>query len=571
MHTATSSRLCASIIALLLLFLSACGSTTTTPNAQATACEVPAVVGLEGANAERLIQGVGLTVLRSAEFNPNVPAERIISQEPPAGTRLSPCAGEVRLVVSLGQEDGDLAPIQETAGSLAQSASTTELPVVVAGWWNTCVINRAGELSCWGNISTLPHYLGPMTQVSVGFEHLCAINSVGRLGCWDRNPNSAGTRSAQATVPSDLGPVTQVSTGGYHTCAITSAGVLHCWGSNTDERSNPTGQTTVPSDLGPVSHVSAGGLHTCAITSAGALRCWGSNADEHSNPTGQAIVPSDLGSVTQVNAGLFHTCVITSTGSLRCWGHNEMGQATVPNDLGPVSQISTGGFHTCAMTSTGALHCWGNNHVGQVEGLSNVGPCEIPALVGLNVGEVNIERTLQDFSGLRPQLEAELHQNLPLGQIISQEPPAGTQLDLCLGKIRIVVNDQPLLNTFDVITSGPRTDVYGKWIVSLGSQGPQPRSPQAPEFDVMFTPDGRVEIFDLEVHGGHGDAANGSQRYPHLKGTYILEDERRLRIYAGDSIFNDPILEVEIFVSGDKMIWIIQDMELEFTRIGASQ
>ena len=111
-RSATTTRLWLTLMTLTLL-LSACGGggagggAANTPQAgqsaaQASVCVVPKVVGFDQTNAERMVQGVGLVPVRSAEFSASVPQNQVISQKPDGGTRLDPCKGEVSIVVSLG-------------------------------------------------------------------------------------------------------------------------------------------------------------------------------------------------------------------------------------------------------------------------------------------------------------------------------------------------------------------------------------------------------------------------------------------------------------------------------------
>jgi hypothetical protein len=67
-------------------------------------CLVPDVVGLSSVAAEIKIIGSGLQMVNSSDFDSSAPQDVVISQEPPAGTRLEPCMGDVTLVVSLGPE-----------------------------------------------------------------------------------------------------------------------------------------------------------------------------------------------------------------------------------------------------------------------------------------------------------------------------------------------------------------------------------------------------------------------------------------------------------------------------------
>ncbi len=65
-------------------------------------CEVPDVVGLDQAAAERMLTELELQPVRSNQYAPNVIAGAVISQDPPAGSRMKPCHGNVTIVISLG-------------------------------------------------------------------------------------------------------------------------------------------------------------------------------------------------------------------------------------------------------------------------------------------------------------------------------------------------------------------------------------------------------------------------------------------------------------------------------------
>jgi hypothetical protein len=93
------------VLLLLALLLAACGGdeAADTPQEQqaaaveteaeaatgATVCVVPDVVGFDQANAERMIQGVGLVTVRNAEFSAEVPEGQVVAQEPPIRMKLS--------------------------------------------------------------------------------------------------------------------------------------------------------------------------------------------------------------------------------------------------------------------------------------------------------------------------------------------------------------------------------------------------------------------------------------------------------------------------------------------------
>jgi hypothetical protein len=135
------TRTLAGMMTLLLacaVALAACGGgssgSQTDSAAQAPAqpvCLVPDVVGQSQEAAESKISGSGLQMVSSSEFDPDVPEGSVISQEPAAGTRLEPCAGDVVIVVSLGPEPGSDAPATEPEEVAEESAEPTPTPTPV--------------------------------------------------------------------------------------------------------------------------------------------------------------------------------------------------------------------------------------------------------------------------------------------------------------------------------------------------------------------------------------------------------------------------------------------------------
>jgi hypothetical protein len=65
-------------------------------------CEVPDVVGLHQVAAERMLTELELQPVRSNQYDPSIIAGVVISQDPPAGSRMKPCHGDVTIVISLG-------------------------------------------------------------------------------------------------------------------------------------------------------------------------------------------------------------------------------------------------------------------------------------------------------------------------------------------------------------------------------------------------------------------------------------------------------------------------------------
>jgi len=74
---------------------------TSRPLVSGKVCTVPLLVGTSLREAEGLISSLGLQMNKSVQYD-KVPLNQIVSQLPPAETKLDPCEGEVRVVVSLG-------------------------------------------------------------------------------------------------------------------------------------------------------------------------------------------------------------------------------------------------------------------------------------------------------------------------------------------------------------------------------------------------------------------------------------------------------------------------------------
>ena len=91
---------------------------------------------------------------------------------------------------------------------------------VAAGWNNTCGLDSAGGLACWGlNVpgqTVVPTLDSGLTwkAVGMGMEHICGIDSASRMRCWGSNEFNqtdvpslgAGLTWLAAPAPSSLSP-----------------------------------------------------------------------------------------------------------------------------------------------------------------------------------------------------------------------------------------------------------------------------------------------------------------------------------------------------------------------------
>jgi hypothetical protein len=104
------------------LYLVTAGCDVATPTTESV-CQVPNLVGLEQAAAEGMIVGLGLQPVKSTQYDSSIADGVVISQDPPAGTRLEPCQGDVVIVINTVPES-TRAPSEPTATS--PSSTLTE-------------------------------------------------------------------------------------------------------------------------------------------------------------------------------------------------------------------------------------------------------------------------------------------------------------------------------------------------------------------------------------------------------------------------------------------------------------
>jgi beta-lactam-binding protein with PASTA domain len=83
---------------------------------------VPDLAGLSGPEAENALRHQGLALDMSTErYDPRVPAGRILSQEPPSGSRIK-ADRTVRVIISLGEKGSSVPELRGNAARTAQIA-----------------------------------------------------------------------------------------------------------------------------------------------------------------------------------------------------------------------------------------------------------------------------------------------------------------------------------------------------------------------------------------------------------------------------------------------------------------
>jgi len=258
-------------------------------------------------------------------------------------------------------------------------------------------------LLAFAHIGSIAHARAPLQfeQLSAGGSNTCAIDSAGAVECWGQLEGAW----VPTTVAVGGASATRVSAGQWHTCAIIDAG-LQCWGDNTFGQlgnGGISGGATPVAVVGlsaGVTDAAAGTWNTCAVVDGGA-QCWG---DNHYGQLGNGefsltpvLTPAavvGLGSgVTAIATATASACAIVG-GSAKCWGDNSIGQlgngtlaaSATPvdvNGLGSgVTALSGSGGTFCAIVA-GAAKCWGSDNLGQL-GDGGGGASTIPVqVVGL--------------------------------------------------------------------------------------------------------------------------------------------------------------------------------------------
>lgn len=306
-------------------------------------------------------------------------------------------------------------------GSQLDRASAANIATVAAGAEQSCLINNAGNVQCWGgnydgqlgigttggNYSTPQDVLlpGPAIGLAVGRFHSCFLLATGEIRCagselWTGTGEGSSTPVTPIGLPNDI---IQISATFWHTCAVTSTHDLYCWGLNQFGELGSDCELVgcytpveVTEVRGQVASVAAGRAHTCIITTSGTVRCWGGNAFGQlgngattDSASSVAVVGLENQEIVSISAAL-HTCVLTAAGAVKCWGLDEYGElgdgntetfSPVPVDAVGLDEdvvaVTVGVFFTCVLNTDGSASCWGANDLGQAGWFPTI-PIETP-------------------------------------------------------------------------------------------------------------------------------------------------------------------------------------------------
>ena len=298
---------------------------------------------------------------------------------------------------------------------------------VSAGFEHWCVLLNVG-VSCWGSQVAVGNGQGPgwvaappapismpagRTPISVaaGYFFSCAVLNTGEVTCWGNPSTLAGQSTAAAVVALPVGRTAiALSAGTYHVCALLDNGQVTCWGSDADgqlgngpsagDQATPPAPVVLPAGRSATA-VSAGGSSTCALLDNGDVTCWGrdSSGQLGNGATGAVDVPSVAivlaAPAVSVSMGWNHACAVLNTGRVSCWGQDDRGQQgngtggsstapqapiTLPGGLN-ATRVDVGNGHSCALMVNQQLSCWGSNFYGTM-GNGGGADSQVPVTTG---------------------------------------------------------------------------------------------------------------------------------------------------------------------------------------------
>ena len=287
-----------------------------------------------------------------------------------------------------------------------------EIVRLAAGQRHTCALGADQSVWCWGsdgdgelgNGIRRPSFPTPQkvdgiltksVAITAGGWHTCVLDEAGQMTCWGRNTSGecgidgADRFTTPAVVKAMPRGVLAMTSGTWHTCGILANRAVKCFGRNADGQLGigAEGQfESTPQDvriLTDAAFLMAGDDHTCAVQTTGAMMCWGDGfLGELGNGIGQGNpaptpVPDAFGAI-HAAGGLEHTCAVMSDHSTLCWGKGLQGQlgnldtpllSKVPVAVVGIHdavQVAAGSEFSCIAHAVRGAACWGASGNGEL-------------------------------------------------------------------------------------------------------------------------------------------------------------------------------------------------------------
>lgn len=244
---------------------------------------------------------------------------------------------------------------------------------IAAGESHACAVTSQGGVKCWGfggygalgDGSTGGYARTPVavvglakgvTAISAALRNTCAIDRAHRVLCWGSNEfgqlgnNSTTDSPVPVPVGGLVGGVRQISVGATFMCAVTYDRAAKCWGENGDGELGNNSHASSSTPVGVlglgsgVRWVSAGVQHACAVTLRRTVKCWGWNpfgalGDNSTDSSASPVDVRNLAGVRKVAVGWLHSCAVTTRKAVFCWGYGgggELGNGATAPALTPV-------------------------------------------------------------------------------------------------------------------------------------------------------------------------------------------------------------------------------------------
>ena len=268
------------------------------------------------------------------------------------------------VVIGTCSTEGDIADCRAVIESLTRTEQATEAPdaqparpelrAIAAGRAHACVLDDAGEVSCWsGDTPARPVSTG-VKQVVVAENRTCLLKRDETVVCLDA---PSGT---ETPVPELEGAET-LAAGPTITCGLFGE--------------PPAKQSSVrcvglpePPELEAVVAIAVGTKHACALDKRGQVVCWGDNGQQQLGPAREdGVHRFAVRGVQTIAAAAQFTCALLATRQAWCWGSGFGGggaseKLTRIEGVDGVIALAAGGGAAggvCAHTAAGDVHCWG--------------------------------------------------------------------------------------------------------------------------------------------------------------------------------------------------------------------
>jgi uncharacterized protein with WD repeat len=523
------------------------------------------VVGFDQANAERMVQGVGLVPVRSAEFSDDVPEGQVIAQEPAGDTRLDPCAGEVSIVVSLGA--GEVATGETPAG--AEDTPETTMPVSTASGRAPITPDNAASVI---NIATLGGHTDNVCTVAFSPDGTLLAS-----GSWDETVKLWNI--AAGTEATTLDEHTAVVWG----LAFSPDGAVLASGSG-DGRMKLWNVAT-----GTESAMLKGlqGLRGVAFSPDGQLLASGSRDDmvrlwsviTSAEPTILEGHTENVYDVAFSPDGAFLASA-SEDSTVRLWEVSTGETITLKGHTDNVWSVafSPNGKLLASGSWDGTVRLW-DVATGRQTALLSTNADNVWEVAfspdGRLLASASSDGTVKLWNVDTGAEAATLQSHAAEVMGVAFSPDGTLLASSSDDTVKLwAVSTGVDLAAIERIRERTREAIAGKWIMVRGPEGVIEREPDMPDYDFVFYADGSLETFNVQTTFASVDAdgnrietpgGTGTEYIP-VNGTYEVSGATELRIQQTDTGFDD--MTVQFSISGDRMTWLMDGIELELERIG---